>query len=66
MDTRWYEGFFQGIALDFWRKAVPPEQTRREADFLERALRLRPGRGCSTSRAGQGGTPSSWPQGATG
>jgi cyclopropane fatty-acyl-phospholipid synthase-like methyltransferase len=43
LDTRWYEGFFLGIALDFWRKAVPPEQTRREADFLEHALRLRPG-----------------------
>jgi cyclopropane fatty-acyl-phospholipid synthase-like methyltransferase len=43
MDTRWYEGFFQGIALDFWRKAIPAEQTRREADFLERALGLRPG-----------------------
>ena len=43
MDLRWYETFFQGIVLDMWRKAMPPEQTRLEADFLARALRLRPG-----------------------
>ncbi len=40
MDANWYETFFRGIALDFWRKAVSPEQTRAEADFLERALGL--------------------------
>jgi len=39
----WYKTFFQGIVLDMWRKAVTPEQTRAEADFLERHLRLRPG-----------------------
>jgi len=43
MDLRWYETFFQGIVLDMWHKARPPEQTRLEADFLARALRLRPG-----------------------
>lgn len=43
MNLRWYEDFFQGVALDMWRKAVSPERTRAEADFLERALRLRPG-----------------------
>jgi SAM-dependent methyltransferase len=43
MDPKWYETFFQGIALEMWRKAVPPEQTRLEVDFLERALGLRPG-----------------------
>src|SRR5688572_1636810 len=43
MDLRWYETFFQGIVLDMWRKAMPPEQTRLEADFLARALRLQPG-----------------------
>ena len=42
MNHRWFEDFFHGIALDLWRAAVPPEQTRAEADFLERALRLRP------------------------
>src|SRR5258705_1899833 len=43
MDVRWYESFFQGIVLEMWRKAMPPEQTRLEADFLARALRLQPG-----------------------
>ena len=37
MTTRsnWFEDFFHGIANDLWRKAVRPEQTRVEADFLE-------------------------------
>lgn len=43
MDLRWYESFFQGIVLDMWRKAIPPEQARLEADFLARTLRLLPG-----------------------
>jgi SAM-dependent methyltransferase len=38
MQTNWYEDFFQGIALDMWRKAVTVEQTRAEVDFLERVL----------------------------
>jgi len=36
--SNWYENFFQGLALDLWRKAVPPEQTKAEADFLVKAL----------------------------
>ncbi len=43
MDAKWYESFFQGIVLDMWRAAASPEQTRLEVDFLEQALRLRPG-----------------------
>jgi len=43
MNVHWYETFFHGVALDFWRKAIPPEQTRADADFLERALSLQPG-----------------------
>ena len=43
MDPKWYESFFQGIALEMWRKAVSPEQTRLEVDFLERVLRLQAG-----------------------
>lgn len=43
MDLKWYETFFQGIVIEMWRKAVPPEQTRLEADFLERSLKLEPG-----------------------
>jgi len=43
MNLRWYEDFFQGVAVEMWRKAVPEEQTRLEADYLQRALKLRPG-----------------------
>jgi SAM-dependent methyltransferase len=42
MDPReeWWKGFFQGVTLDFWSKAVPPEWTQKEADFLDQALAL--------------------------
>src|SRR5688572_1882110 len=30
----WYETFFHGVTLDLWRRAIPPEQTTAEADFL--------------------------------
>jgi SAM-dependent methyltransferase len=44
MQTNWYEHFFSGVALDFWRNAVtyamPPGQTRGDADFLESVLKL--------------------------
>lgn len=43
MDPKWYEHFFEGIAVDVWRKAVSPEQTRIEIEFLERTLQLQPG-----------------------
>jgi len=43
LDREWYRTFFDGLALDFWEAAVPPEQTLREVDFLERALRIAPG-----------------------
>lgn len=43
MNPLWYENFFEGITLDFWRKAVPPEQTEREVDFFVRTLSLHPG-----------------------
>src|SRR5262245_32180427 len=42
MSQAWYETFFDGIVLDMWSDAVPPEQTRLEADFLARELRLAP------------------------
>lgn len=40
MATNWWENFFHGVALDFWRAAVSDEQTRAEADFIEKQLRL--------------------------
>src|SRR5260370_21383241 len=36
--SNWYENFFHGVALDLWRKAVSPEQTQSEADFLVKTL----------------------------
>ncbi len=36
--SNWYEDFFHGLALDLWRKAIPPEHTKAEADFLVQAL----------------------------
>ena len=36
--SNWYEDFFHGVALDLWRKAIRPEQTKAEADFLVNVL----------------------------
>lgn len=41
--SNWYENFFHGLALDLWRKAIPPEHTRAEADFLSQALQCQKG-----------------------
>ncbi len=43
IDPRWYEQFFAGVVVEMWQSAVPPEQTRREVDFLEQALQLQKG-----------------------
>jgi SAM-dependent methyltransferase len=43
MQSEWYQDFFRGVALDVWRAAVSPEQTRAEADFLENVLEPSPG-----------------------
>src|SRR5437899_1771427 len=34
----WYESFFYGVTLDLWRRAIPPEQTTAEAEFLIQQL----------------------------
>lgn len=34
MSGDWYRHFFHGLALELWRKAVTPELTRSECDFL--------------------------------
>lgn len=39
----WYETFFHGVTLDLWRRAIPPEQTTAEADFLIHNLNCEPG-----------------------
>lgn len=39
MVANWHVDFFRGVALEMWRRAITPEQTRLEADFLIEALR---------------------------
>ncbi len=39
----WWEDFFNGLIVDFWRAAMTPEATRAEADALEKLLELAPG-----------------------
>src|SRR6516165_2348310 len=43
MESKWYEQFFYGLAVDFWRKAMPEEQTREEVGFIVEALNLQQG-----------------------
>ncbi len=42
MPKEWWESFFDGIALEFWRQVFPEEQTQAEAGFLQKALALAP------------------------
>ena len=42
-DADWFENFFTGLIVDFWRAAMPPEATRAEADFFEKILDAPPG-----------------------
>jgi SAM-dependent methyltransferase len=34
LSSNWQLEFFRGVALDMWRRATTPEQTRSEAEFL--------------------------------
>jgi len=43
MPTNWWRNFFHGVALDFWRAAISDEQTRAEADFIEKQLQVAAG-----------------------
>ena len=43
MQASWWENFFHGVALDFWRAVVSDEQTRAEADFIQKHLQLSAG-----------------------
>ena len=43
-EANWWETFFHGIALDFWRAAVTDEQTRAEADFIQQQLQVSRGK----------------------
>jgi SAM-dependent methyltransferase len=43
MQSNWQANFFRDVALEFWRRAVSPEQTRAEVDLIEQQLRLERG-----------------------
>ena len=36
----WARDFFSGLFVELWLGAVPEQQTRQEADFLEKVLRV--------------------------
>ena len=38
VQSNWWEHFFEGVSVDLWLQAVPPEHTAREAEFLAGAL----------------------------
>jgi SAM-dependent methyltransferase len=38
VQSNWWETFFEGVAVDMWLQALPPEHTEREAEALERTL----------------------------
>jgi SAM-dependent methyltransferase len=38
--TDWWKDFFTGLAVEFWRAAVPADATEAEVEFLWRHLRL--------------------------
>ncbi|MGW4116312.1 SAM-dependent methyltransferase [Actinosynnema sp. NPDC004786] len=40
--STWYVDFFTELPNEFWRRAVPPEVTVEEVDFVERRLGLAP------------------------
>jgi SAM-dependent methyltransferase len=43
LQPEWFETFFQGVAVEFWNRAMPPALTLIEVDFLEKALAPPPG-----------------------
>lgn len=43
MQPEWFETFFQGVAVEFWNRAIAPALTLMEVDFLEKALAPPPG-----------------------
>ena len=40
MRTNWFEDFFHGLALEFWRNAITPQETEQDVNFLEMELGL--------------------------
>jgi SAM-dependent methyltransferase len=43
LKSAWFETFFQGAAVEFWTRILPPALANQEADFLVRTLGREPG-----------------------
>lgn len=43
MSSNWWENFFHGVTLDFWRAVISDELTSGEADFIAKHLQISPG-----------------------
>ena len=42
-ESNWWETFFEGVAVDLWREALPPEHSEREAESVARLLDIEAG-----------------------
>jgi 2-polyprenyl-3-methyl-5-hydroxy-6-metoxy-1,4-benzoquinol methylase len=40
--SNWFEDFFHGVTLDLWRRAISPQQTKAESEFLIKNLACKP------------------------
>jgi SAM-dependent methyltransferase len=54
MAAEWWESFFSGITLDFWRQAITEDQSRAEADFIAQLLELPPSAKVLDAPCGEG------------
>ena len=43
MKTEWFETFFQGPAVEFWSRCIPPAVTLADVDFIQTTLQAAPG-----------------------
>ena len=43
LQHQWFETFFQGPAVDFWTRAIPPALTLADVDFLEKTFDVKQG-----------------------
>jgi len=54
IENDWYTDFFSGLNCEMWEKAVSPEWTEREVDFLLTTLTVQPGASVLDIQCGNG------------